>query len=132
MNKILQTFIIVVLLQLMFVSASFAAPEAGGEPGRGNPGNGGEGCDSYHTVQYGDTLYSIGRRYGVSPQQIIHKNNLANPDHIYAGQILYIPCGKGGYGPKPHPGGGHYPAVGYGLRLYRILLRDILSGLSTL
>jgi len=114
-KKILRTFFILVFVQLMFVSVTYAAPAAGGEPGRGTPGNGGGGCDSYHTVQYGDTLYSIGRRYGVSPQQIVHLNSLANPDHVYVGQILHIPCGgDGGHGHKPYPGGGYFPAVGYG------------------
>ena len=54
---------------------------------------------SYHTVRWGETLYSIGRLYGVNPHYIADVNNLYNPDHIYAGQVLYIPTGSydGGY-----------------------------------
>jgi LysM repeat protein len=46
---------------------------------------------NYHTVCYGETLFSIGRYYGVNPYSIADVNNLYNPHHIYAGQVLYIP-----------------------------------------
>ena len=45
----------------------------------------------YHTVRPGETLSSIGRIYGVSPQQIAAANNLPNPDIISVGQRLAIP-----------------------------------------
>jgi len=45
-----------------------------------------------HVVRPGETLFSIGRRYGVSPWAIASANHLANPSRIYAGQCLYIPC----------------------------------------
>ena len=44
-----------------------------------------------HRVRYGETLYSIGRYYGVSARAIAQANQLYNPDYIYAGQVLYIP-----------------------------------------
>ncbi len=44
-----------------------------------------------HTVQYGDTLASIARTYGVSSWSIVVSNNLANPNLIYPGQVLIIP-----------------------------------------
>jgi spore germination protein len=46
---------------------------------------------NYHKVRYGDTLYSIGRYYGVSANAIAKANSLYNPNRIYAGQVLYIP-----------------------------------------
>ena len=46
---------------------------------------------NYHTVRYGETLYGIGRYYGVNPHAIAKANNLYNPNFIYAGQVLYIP-----------------------------------------
>ena len=46
---------------------------------------------TYHVVRRGETLFSIGRRYGVSPWAIAAANHLANPNRIYAGQCLYIP-----------------------------------------
>jgi LysM repeat protein len=56
---------------------------------------------TYHTVRYGETLYSIGRYYGVSHYHIADVNNLSNPNRIYAGQVLYIPTS--------YQDGCHYP-----------------------
>lgn len=44
-----------------------------------------------YVVQPGGTIYSIARRYGVTPQSIIERNQLANPDLIFPGQKLFIP-----------------------------------------
>jgi LysM repeat protein len=48
-------------------------------------------CADYHTVKYGQTLYSIGRHYGVSPHAIARCNGIYNMNKIYAGQRLCIP-----------------------------------------
>jgi LysM repeat protein len=45
----------------------------------------------YHVVRPGETLFSIGRLYGVSPWAIASANHLANANKIYIGQCLYIP-----------------------------------------
>ncbi|NWG16703.1 MAG: LysM peptidoglycan-binding domain-containing protein [Chloroflexi bacterium] len=45
----------------------------------------------YYTVQQGDRIYEIARRYGVSPLAIIAANNLGNANLIYPGQRLVIP-----------------------------------------
>ncbi len=112
MKKLVPLIIALVLL-LLIVPASYAAP----------PADGGDGS-CYHTVQYGETLFSIGRLYGVNPYQIARVNGLQNPNYIYAGQVLYIPSGQGytppTYGNKyPHhhrnPNqGGNYPPPDYG------------------
>jgi LysM repeat protein len=44
-----------------------------------------------HTVRSGETLYSIGRAYGVFPQAIAESNNLGEPYTIFPGQTLNIP-----------------------------------------
>jgi LysM repeat protein len=44
-----------------------------------------------HIVARGETVFSIGRLYGVSPQAIVQANHLANANVIYAGQRLVIP-----------------------------------------
>jgi LysM repeat protein len=44
-----------------------------------------------HTVQPGETLFSIALLYGVPVQDIILINNLPNPNFIYPGQTLVIP-----------------------------------------
>jgi spore germination protein len=78
---------------------------------------------AYHTVRPGETLFSIGRLYGVSPWAIASYNGIVNPNRIYAWQVLAIPCG---YHWGPHP---PYPCycrtyhtVVHGENLYRISL----------
>lgn len=56
--------------------------------------------ERYHLVEKGDTLWAIGRRYGVSPEAIRRANGLEG-DRIYPGRRLLIP---GGDGPAPDPG----------------------------
>ena len=45
-----------------------------------------------YTVQAGDTLISISQHFGVSQARIIRANNLADPDHLFAGQVIKIPA----------------------------------------
>jgi LysM repeat protein len=52
-----------------------------------------------YTVQYGDTLYSIARRFGTTVSAITAVNNIPNPNLIYVGQQLEIPTG--GTNPPP-------------------------------
>ena len=44
-----------------------------------------------HTVQSGESLYSIGRVYGVDPVAIAQANGISYPYTIYKGQVLKIP-----------------------------------------
>lgn len=49
--------------------------------------------DLNHTlykIRWGDTLWSISRRYGVSIATIVRLNRIQNPNLIYAGQTLRI------------------------------------------
>jgi len=75
----------------------------------------------YYTVQRGDTLYSIARRYGTTAQAIAQANQIYNPSLIHAGQVLYIP----GWAPPPPPppSGDVYYTVQPGDNLFRIALR---------
>jgi LysM repeat protein len=69
----------VLALSLMTVTPVAAAPAARGP--------------IWHQVAWGETLFSIGRFYNVSPWAIASTNRLANSNRIYAGQWLYIPAG---------------------------------------
>jgi membrane-bound lytic murein transglycosylase D len=50
----------------------------------------------YHTVQHGQTLYSIAQHYHTSVWAIACANGLYNPNYVYAGQVLVIPSGYHG------------------------------------
>jgi LysM repeat protein len=45
-----------------------------------------------YTVQAGETLGQIARRYGLDWQVLAQMNNLPNPDQVYAGQQITIPA----------------------------------------
>ncbi|MGB9679840.1 MAG: LysM peptidoglycan-binding domain-containing protein [Thermoanaerobacteraceae bacterium] len=49
-------------------------------------------CPSYYTVMAGDTIWSIAQKFGISIDEIIRANYLVNPNMIYPGQTLVIPC----------------------------------------
>ncbi|MGF1507136.1 MAG: LysM peptidoglycan-binding domain-containing protein [Anaerolineae bacterium] len=63
-----------------------------------------------HTVAWGETLYRISVRYNVTMDAIIAANGLANPDRLYAGQVLVIPDGS--TTPEPSPAAAAAPAAG--------------------
>jgi len=49
-----------------------------------------------HTVGRGETLVTIARAYGLSPDALAQQNNITNPNLIYAGQQLIIISGTSG------------------------------------
>jgi LysM repeat protein len=55
------------------------------------PGNPPSGA-SYYTVQYGDSLGSIARRYNRTIWQLAQANGIINANYIYAGQVLLVPA----------------------------------------
>jgi len=70
-----------------------------------------------YVVQWGDTLSSIARRFGVTVDAIVRANNLPNANMIRAGQVLIIPTL-----PAPGPGPTTYVVLA-GDNLYRISLK---------
>lgn len=46
--------------------------------------------NNFYTVQRGDTLSGIARRYGISVQYLVRLNGISNPNLIYPGQMLKI------------------------------------------
>jgi murein DD-endopeptidase MepM/ murein hydrolase activator NlpD len=48
-----------------------------------------------HTVAGGETLFSLGRKYGVSPYAIADLNGLSHDEALSVGQSLRVPGGKG-------------------------------------
>jgi len=60
----------------------------------------------YYTVRSGDTLYSIGWRYGVDYRDIARWNGIGRDYRIYVGQRLRLRPPAGGVAPKPATRGG--------------------------
>ncbi len=48
-----------------------------------------------YVVEAGDSLLSIATRYGVTVEDIVRANDLANPDFVFSGQRLAIPVPNG-------------------------------------
>jgi len=88
----------------------------------------------HHTVLPGETLYCIGRAYGVDPYAIATQNGILNPNTIPAGLVLAIPnvprvlppgrvCPRQFNGGTPTPPGCRwYHTIVWGENLYRISL----------
>jgi LysM repeat protein len=124
-RKSIFVFVLIVMLLALTVSVAAAKGDTSGS--------------TYHTVSYGETLYSIGRYYGVSPYAIAQANNLYNPNYIYAGQVLYIPSGGGypgnpGYPPpncgNPSPNCGYPPGGGQGGVYHTVRYGETVSSIA--
>lgn len=46
--------------------------------------------NNYYTVQRGDTLWGIARKYGVTVQYLVRLNGIRNPNLIYPGQLIKV------------------------------------------
>ena len=73
----------------LIVGQKLTVPGTGGGAGAVTAPSGGQGKS--YTVQRGDTLLSIARRFGLTVKQLQAANNISNPDRIYPGQKLVIP-----------------------------------------
>ena len=74
-------FVPLVLTALLMLAAlgALGAPAAADEP-------------AYHVVQWGETLASIARKYGVTVRRLVEANGLESANVIYTGQRLTIPA----------------------------------------
>lgn len=75
-----------------------------------------------HTIQSGETLFTIAQRYGVSMQDLQTANNIANASIIYVGQALVIP------GVEPVQDAVQLPAAITTLDLTPLTLREGKTG----
>jgi|WetSurMetagenome_2_1015567.scaffolds.fasta_scaffold391656_1 LysM repeat protein len=92
-NVVLITIIVGLLLVPGAALAAPAATAAGSSSATARiapPPPPGGAC-SYH-VRRGDTLANIAWRYGTSVSFLARLNGLRNPNLIYAGQWLRVPC----------------------------------------
>jgi LysM repeat protein len=75
----------------------------------GGASSSGGGSGAIHVVRWGETLYSIARRYGTTASAIASANGLRNANFIWAGQRLRIPGSSSGGSSR---GGGSVPSAG--------------------
>lgn len=61
-----------------------------------------------YTVRAGDTLFLVAARYNTTIYYLTQLNGLNNPNRIYAGMTLRVPCN--GVSNPPGPGDGSLPA----------------------
>ncbi len=74
-------------------------------------------CKIKYVVCWGDTLSSIALRFGTTVEAIVALNNIPDPDYIWVGQVLCIPC------PAAPPPSGQWYIVQPGDTLWAIALR---------
>lgn len=74
-----------------------------------------------HTVAWGETLYSIARAYGVSPQALANANGITINDWVYAGTRLNVPASTTPTAPATTPSG--YSTVRAGDTLFSMATR---------
>ncbi len=84
--------------QTLVIPTSGEPPPPTPEPPPQPPPSG----DCTYTVQRGDTLSRIAVSYNTTVAQLAALNGLANPNLIFAGQVLKVPC-AGGTQPPPSP-----------------------------
>ena len=102
------------ILALLFVAGCKSAPEqAGKEPEKEPPAavepetqepetaaeaepavKTGEGTKVYHVVKKGETLYGIGKMYGVPWEEIVKANGISDVKTLKVGAKLLIPGAK--------------------------------------
>jgi hypothetical protein len=82
-SGILVQGILAVILVFSLTSASIT-------PGYASSSNSGSTCENEYIVQWGDTLYKIGLKFGVSWPVIAANNGIGSPYWVYAGQRICI------------------------------------------
>jgi LysM repeat protein/plastocyanin len=98
-----RTFALVTIFSIALAFLAMAAPQATDAAARDNPAPQAATVNSGYcttVVQRGDALYKIAWRYGTTTAYLASLNNLYNPNYIYAGMVLKVPCSPS---PQPHP-----------------------------
>jgi len=113
MRRMSLALVFVLVASLLAPSAALAAPAQSG--------------GFWHQVQRGQTVFAIGRLYGVSPYAIASANQLANWNVIYAGQWLWVPTYPLPPYYAPYP---RYPYHPYCVRSHYVSPGETLSGIA--
>lgn len=90
-------------LGLLLVAGMAGSAHAAAPPVQGSTLPHPASFDCTYVVRPGDTLYRIALRYGVSPFTLAAANRIANPNLVFVGMVLRVPCA--GTPPAPPPSG---------------------------
>ncbi len=71
------------------------------QPQQGNT----ESSERYHTIQPGETLYRLGQKYGITPQEICEANPGLSISNFRSGEVILIPTPK----TQPQPAAAEQP-----------------------
>ncbi len=119
--------------KLQIPGAAAAAGTAAGGTGAGSATTGGaaSSATTTYTVQKGDMLSAIAKRFGTTVAAIVAANNLTNPDSLKIGQRLIIPGGGGASSGGASSGGAAVavPTSGQG-RSYVVQRGDTLLSIA--
>jgi len=85
--------LIAAVLLALLPAAALAAPDQ-------SPQSAPCRCGCYYRIRWGDTLAIIATRHGVSMWALARANGITNLNRIFAGRLLWIPCG---WHPEPRP-----------------------------
>ncbi len=112
---------------LIFVGQRLTIPGPGGTNPTSPPSTGSQ----RYTVQRGDTLFLISRRFNTTVQAIMTASGLTNPNLIFVGQQLTIPGSSGGTPvPTSPPAGTPVPPPPSGNQIYVVVRGDTLSRIA--
>jgi len=88
---------VVKLPELQAPGISGPSAQATSEPPATSDSSGKGRCtEKLYIVQKGDTLTKIAKRHGLTLRALLDANDIADPDKIYVGQKLRIPCAEPG------------------------------------
>ncbi len=107
-------------INLIYVGQSLIIPAGGTTPppaATPTPGGQPSGGTTTYTVVRGDTLARIAAKFGTTVQTLATLNHIANPNLIYAGQVLTISGTGSTPAPTPQPGGGSTSPVAGGFEI---------------
>lgn len=96
------TFVVLVFLLVTILPAFIAFAMTPPDAKVVSSVQGWNGC--VYTVRRGDDLFRIGVHYGVTYHYLAEMNGITNPNYIWAGQLISVPCGAVTY----HDYGGNY------------------------